>query len=250
MLSRPNNARYSLRARLRDAEFKSDFVLLANNCHFIPKKLLRDAIRDAFVDQGGDRIIDVGCGFQPYRRFLQGYRNYVGIDRDGSRKPDMVSMVQVLPLASSSAEAVLCAEVLEHTDDPGGVTREIVRLLKPGGLLVLTAPMSWNLHYEPYDYFRFTRYGLQKLITDAGCQVIHVRRLGGLFALIGSRLTDVVYRKMANLLRPIPIVRHVAPMMIVIPINVFFYLLSRVADNLDHTDAIGWMVLAVKRNDQ
>lgn len=240
----------ALRLRLRRAESYSDLALLINNSHFIPKKLLRDAVRDAFTDRGGDLVLDVGCGLQPYRRYLDGYHSYVGIDLDMSRIPNVVANVQLLPFCKGSAEAVLCTEVIEHCEDPTSVIRGIMRLLKPGGLIVLTAPMSWNMHYIPYDYWRFTRYGLERLLTEAGCHVIGVRRIGGLFALIGSRLADVLYRKIVSLLKPIPVVRHVASMMVVIPVNVLFFLLSCMADNLDHTDAIGWMVLAVQGDNE
>lgn len=241
----PPRAYDSLCARLRDAESKSDFVLLVHNCHFIPKKLLRDAIRDASARQRGDLIVDVGCGFQPYRQFLQGYQNYVGIDQDGSRKPNIIASVKALPLANSCVDAVLCTEVIEHIEDPGEVVGEIARLLRPGGLLMLTAPMSWSLHYEPFDYFRFTCYGLEKLARDAGLNVVQTRRLGGLFALVGARLADVFHRRIYTLI-PVPVIRRLAATAVAIPINIVFYSLSCVADGLDQRDAIGWMIMAIK----
>ena len=80
--------------------------------------------------------------------------------------------------------------MLEHVLDPDQVMREITRVLSPKGTLLLTVPMSWNLHFEPFDFRRYTSYGIQQLLEAHGYEAIETKRIGGLFSLVGSRLVD------------------------------------------------------------
>ena len=63
-------------------------------------------------------------------------------------------------------------------------------MLRPEGWVILTAPMSWGLHYEPYDFWRFTPYSLRRILEYRGFQVVRVEKVGGLFSLMGSRLVE------------------------------------------------------------
>ena len=63
-------------------------------------------------------------------------------------------------------------------------------MLRPEGWVILTAPMSWGLHYEPYDFWRFTLYSLRRMLEYRGFQVVRVEKVGGLFSLMGSRLVE------------------------------------------------------------
>jgi len=155
-----------------------------------------------------------------------------------------------LPLKAESADIVLCTEVIEHTQEPKKVCRELARVLRKGGSLLVSAPMSWNLHYKPYDYYRFTCYGLTYILEESGFEVVKTIRIGGVVSLIGARLTDIIQRKVQRL----PLVRrtkgsNVIAVLSVCMINVIFYALGRLLDKIDETDAIGWLVVARKRGD-
>jgi SAM-dependent methyltransferase len=109
------------------------------------------------------RLLDVGCGNSPFRHLLDPARSeYQGVDVAaaadfGYRNPDTVYYDgHVLPFPDASFDAVLCTEVLEHIPDPTETLREIHRVLKPGGRLLLTIPWSARFHYQPFDYHRYT----------------------------------------------------------------------------------------------
>lgn len=167
---------------------------------YINERLYREAIEHLAGDLHG-LVIDVGCGQAPYRPLLTGATKYVGIDTGHDRLADVVGDAQRLPVASDAAESILCTEVLEHVRDPDAVVREIFRILKPGGALLLTAPMSWNLHYEPNDFRRYTCYGLWQLLESHGFEIVETRRIGGLFSLVGSRLVDGIATELYARLR-------------------------------------------------
>jgi SAM-dependent methyltransferase len=128
------------------------------------------------------RLLDVGCGNSPFRHLLNpAATQYQGVDVAaaadfGYRNPDTVYYDgHVLPFADASFEAVLCTEVLEHIPDPTETLREIHRVLKPGGKLLLTIPWSARFHYQPFDYHRYTPSMLQELFAAYSPAVVTPR---------------------------------------------------------------------------
>ena len=132
---------------------------------------------------GGDVVIDVGCGEQPYRPCVKGFRHYVGFDSvdavDRGEHADVLGDALTLPFADGCADAVLCTEVIEHVVDPAAMLSEFARVLRPEGSVLLTSPFTWHLHDEPHDYWRFTEFGLRLLFERAGFRVLALRPING-----------------------------------------------------------------------
>jgi len=136
------------------------------------------------------KLLDVGAGQSPYKPFFMPYvKEYITLDFYVSpdAKVDYISSVYHLPFKDNSFDVVLCTQVLEHVDSPQKAIDEMRRILKPSGKLILSTHMAMVLHSEPYDYFRFTKYGLKdvlfkkfrnaEIITNGGavcfmCQVL------------------------------------------------------------------------------
>ncbi len=234
-----------LATELRSKQGSNDLVLLLRNCYFIPKKLLRDALKREASRYRGRTLVDIGCGWKPYRPFLDHLERYVGIDITAQRAADIVASADRIPLSDGVADAVLCTEVIEHMRDPAALCRELARVARPNTTLLITAPMSWNLHYEPHDYYRFTPYGLAHLLEEAGFEVLAKTRIGGLGSLIGARLVDVLHLKLLHmpLLRRMPR-RHALVALALAPLNALLFPLGRALDSVDRTDAIGWLLVA------
>jgi SAM-dependent methyltransferase len=131
----------------------------------------------------GARVLDAGAGAAPYRS-LFGHCDYVTQDWPNSVHsqaitPDVVADLHELPLDDATFDFVLCTEVLEHVNDPRRVLRELGRILRPGGRLLLTTPFVIELHEEPYDFFRYTPHALRSLVEGAGLRVELIEPLTG-----------------------------------------------------------------------
>jgi len=216
---------------------------------FISKALLREKFVSIASHYVKGRVLDVGCGKRPFYPFLPTtVTEYVGQDNDPALKPDIVSDANAIPVEEGSFDTILCNEVLEHVYKPQEVLREIVRILKPGGYVYITVPMMWCLHYEPYDFWRYTPFSLRNLLEEAGLYVEKIERSGGLFSLIGQRVSDVVFFKLLFIFKPFPSDwRGPLATALLIPWNVTFYLLGKAFDWIDQRDALNWIAIAQKK---
>lgn len=127
-------------------------------------------------------VLDVGCGNAPYRT-LFAHARYFGIEipsgserGSGKHGADLFYDGRSLPLRDACVDHVLCSQVLEHVFEPTAFLAELYRVLRPGGRLLVTVPFVWDEHEQPYDYARYSSFGLAHLAKQAGFDVIASRR--------------------------------------------------------------------------
>src|ERR1041384_8321048 len=135
----------------------------------------------------GSVVVDLGAGEATLRAKLPRAR-YLAVDRgighggwDYSAL-DVVADAHAVPLADACADLVVCKQVLEHLTDPSRCVREIRRVLRPGGRVLLSTNQQWPQHQQPYDFFRFTSFGLRHLFEQAGLRVERLEPMGGVFS--------------------------------------------------------------------
>jgi SAM-dependent methyltransferase len=143
----------------------------------------------------GARVLDAGAGEGRYRdRFAR--QLYCGVDLavgdaawDYSRL-DAQADLSHLPFRDGTFQAALHIVTIEHLREPARALAEIARTLEPGATLLVAAPQDWEVHQAPHDYYRYTRYGLQYLLEQAGLEAIEIQPAGGYFRLLARRLLN------------------------------------------------------------
>jgi SAM-dependent methyltransferase len=137
------------------------------------------------------RLLDIGCGNKPYERMFEGrISEHVGCDivQSSEQRADVLCPATQIPLNDASFDTILCTQVIEHVADHRALLQEANRLLRNGGVLILSGPMYWPLHEEPYDFFRFTKHGFRNIVENAGFVVRSTEGNGGKWALCGQVL--------------------------------------------------------------
>ena len=160
---------------------------------FAYNRLRRDKwmMRHANNIPSGSKVLDVGAGGCPYKSLFSHCEyfshDFVQLspeqiqDQKGYGKIDFVSDILDIPVPDNSYDIILCTEVIEHVPDPIAVIKEISRILKPGGTLLITAPLQSGLHQEPYHFYGgFTKYWYRKFLVENNFSEINIEPNGSL----------------------------------------------------------------------
>ncbi len=113
--------------------------------------------------QTSERVLEIGSRGKPsYGRY---FPNRVGIDIREGDGVDVVASVYELPFKNAEFDMVLCISVLEHLEYPSRAIKEMERVLRVGGRIIVSVPFMFPIHDSPDDYWRFTKFGLKKLFS-------------------------------------------------------------------------------------
>lgn len=165
--------------------------------------LFNQSSRDGWVKQqaalipAGSRVLDVGAGSCPYRVYFShcDYRTHDFEklsssqlrDKRGYGQMNYVGDICSIPVEDGSFDVVLCTEVLEHVPEPIRAVNEFSRIVKPGGKLIMTAPLGSGLHQEPYHFYGgYTPHWYRRFLGDAGFGEIQIEPNGGFFSFYGQ----------------------------------------------------------------
>lgn len=189
-------------------------------------------------------VLDAGSGDGERYKNLFKFDKYITLDIDSSYGADIVGSVENIPSESGSFDSVISTQVLEHTKNPKKAAEEFYRVLKPCGYCLITVPQLNELHEEPRDYFRFTKYGLEEIFSNAGFKIILIDQRGGFWSAnmqIQIRYAIDLFR--LNKIRLLRWIFH--------PFILLNGILAILFDNFDKSracskHAIGWLIIAQK----
>jgi SAM-dependent methyltransferase len=173
--------RNKIRQMVRKQSFFPNWIgIFVNPFYFARAGLANAMTRYANFLQGS--LLDVGCGSMPYKSLFS-VSEYIGLDIDSenSRKRAIADEFYdglIFPFSDNRFDAILCNQVLEHVFNPDEFLSEIHRVMKPGAKLLLTVPFVWDEHEQPFDYGRYTSFGLKSLLEKNGLRVIQHEKLG------------------------------------------------------------------------
>lgn len=177
---------------------------------------IEDFVRIAFdkMEKGG-WILDLGCGEQPYRQYyVSCFDHIVAADFSVRNTAPMVCAdAQALPFRNNAFDVILFSEIIEHVSNPAAAIAELRRVLRLGGLLVITWPFAYSMHELPTDYARFTEFGMDQLLQSNGFKYETLFRRGDVIAVICIIFCQILTNGL-ELLRRAPLLgRMLAPIL-------------------------------------
>jgi SAM-dependent methyltransferase len=142
-------------------------------------------------------ILDAGAGDQIYRPVFSTHR-YEAADFEKVDKPyaqsTYVCDLTAIPVADARFDAVVFSQVMEHLPEPAAVLAELHRILKPGGKLFYSAPLYYEEHELPYDFYRYTQFGVKHLFQKAGFSISEFRWLEGYMGTVTHQMRMIARR--------------------------------------------------------
>lgn len=206
---------------LKKQSFEPGFAGLFVNPFFFIRRALYKNIKMLSPNLQG-KLLDFGCGRKPYDHLFH-VSEYIGIDMENTGHEHTNSKIDVfydgrnIPFPDNSFDSVFCSEVFEHVFNLEEVLTEIKRVLKPGGKMLITVPFAWNEHEIPFDFARYTSFGIKDILGRNGFSVQHLKKSGNfvrvLFQLWSLYFYTVIETKSKWL-------NFILRMLFIIPINI------------------------------
>lgn len=131
------------------------------------------------------KLLDLGCGKVP---LFMAYENYVldNICVDWENTPHKneyldleCDLTKNLPFDNEEFDTIILSDVLEHIPNPEHLWKEMSRILSVDGKLLMNVPFFYSLHEQPFDYYRYTEFVLQRFVESSGLSLIQLEPMGG-----------------------------------------------------------------------
>lgn len=159
-----------------------DIAGLVRRTPLHPQWLLGPRRLPSGIGTVGGTFLDIGAADRWVASRLSADAHYIALDypttsdRFYGSKPDIFGDASRLPIADACIDNVVCLQVVEHLRDPSGSLREMQRVLRPGGCAWLSIPFVYPIHNEPFDFQRYTEFGLRREAADAGFEWVGIER--------------------------------------------------------------------------
>ncbi len=158
--------------------FNPGFIGIFINPFFFIRRGLVNGIRK-YSKQLDGNLLDFGCGSKPYKKFFN-VEKYYGVDIIDRGHPHEQELEEIdvyydgkrLPFKDEAFDSLFSSEVFEHIFNLEDILNELRRVLKKEGRALFTVPFVWDEHEIPYDFGRYSSYGIKHLLEKNGFKVI------------------------------------------------------------------------------
>lgn len=212
------------------SQFQTSFLSFFVNQGFLIRRSLWKQISEYSKSAKG-KILDFGCGSKPYETAFSVCDSYTGLDIAQSGHDHTNSRIDVLydgkkiPFADKTFDKIVCFEVFEHLEDPDTSLREIARVMRNGGELFITTPFIYGEHEIPFDFQRWTSFGITNLLQKYHFRIIKIEKLNSNFGTIAQLFFDEVFPRGKS---PLPIYASIAKIPFILIANIFIMISSMI----------------------
>ena len=175
-------------------------------------------------------VLDYGSGDGPYKDMLKTYfKEYTSADypvtnQHHSVRPDIfINEDQKLDVEDGVFSCVVLSEVMEHLYKPHEALREINRVLIPEGLLIGTVPFFMWEHEKPYDFHRYTYFGLKRMFKDNGYDIIRLDYVGDIVG-VSTYCHSKLFGTFIKPLRKLKPIHFILNLIIKLPSIIYYYI--------------------------
>lgn len=175
----------------------SFFGIFINPFYFIRRGLYNAIIENKDFMKGC--LLDFGCGSKPYKNIFN-VEKYIGVDIEVSghdHKNENIDFYydgKTLPFENETYDSAFSSEVLEHIFTPDAIISEISRVLKSGAYFLMTVPFVWDEHEVPYDYGRYSSFGIKFLLEQHNFEVVKISKTSHYIEVLFQMLNAYIFQ--------------------------------------------------------
>lgn len=213
-------------------QFEPGFLGVLINPFYLTRKALLKNIKLLSSEITG-KTLDVGCGTKPYEKYFNS-TEYIGLEVENTinkeeKKVDVFYKGDKIPFADKEFDSVFSSQVLEHVFNSQQFLSEINRVMKPKAKLLLTVPFIWDEHEQPFDYGRYSSFGLKDLLEKNGFKIInHLKSLNNI-AVVFQIFNVYIYKISVKR----KIIRQILTLFVMAPANVIAIIFSKILPKND-----------------
>lgn len=191
-----------LRSAVSRERFFPGLLGLLTNPIYISRRGLAHGVR-RFAGRFTGDVLDFGCGSKPYRSVFDRCQSYVGLDiavsghNHADSQVDVFYDGKVIPFPDARFDGVVTFETLEHVFTLEPILMELHRVLRPGGLLLVSVPFAWDEHEAPYDFARYTSFGLVHVLQAGGFEVVEVYKTNTFVLAVSQLFIEYISKNVA-----------------------------------------------------
>ena len=188
--------------------------LIIDPSYLLRKRLLQKLMK--LIPEMSGSLMDFGCGSKPYKPLFI-VTDYIGVDFQGQGHSHENELIDVfydgntLPFANNRFDSIFSSEVFEHVFNLEHMLKELNRVLKPSGKMLITCPFAICEHETPNDFARYTSFGLKDLLERSGFKILQFDKVGTAFETSSQIFISYFYEGVVRrLFGRIPVVRTIA----------------------------------------
>jgi len=181
-------------------------------------------------------LMDFGCGSKPYRSLFK-VDKYVGVDFENPGHPHLNEQIDVfydgqkIPFEDEYFDAVFSTEVFEHIFNLEEILKEINRVMKVSGKILITCPFAICEHEVPNDFARYSSYAIKYIFEKNGFEIIHQEKTGNNVETIFQLWITYVHQHITPFFRKIPVIRSAFRFITYTSLNISAIIFSKLLPN-------------------